>query len=80
MLRHDAMTSVSVAVSSARSFALRIGSGDFHPCLGRELLDGVRERHPMVGEEADHVAMRAAAEAMVEPFRRITLKQAVFSL
>ena len=37
------------------------------PGLARELLDRVHERHAaVIGEEADRVAMRAAAEAMVE--------------
>ena len=44
-----------------------IGGGDLHPGLGGELLDRVHERQAaVVGEEADRVAMRAAAEAMVE--------------
>ena len=34
----------------------------------------------MVGEEADGVAMRAAAEAMVEAFSSLTVKLGVFSL
>ena len=37
------------------------------PGLGRELLHRVHERHSaMVGQEADRIAVRAAAEAMVE--------------
>ena len=45
----------------------RVGGGDLHPGLGGELLDRVHERHAArVGQEADRVAMRAAAEAMVE--------------
>ena len=61
------MTSVSEAVRSARSLRARVGGGDLHPGLGRKLLDRVHERQAaMVGEEADRIAMRAAAEAMVE--------------
>ena len=45
----------------------RIGRGDFHPGRLGELLDRVHERQAArVGQEADRVAMRAAAEAMVE--------------
>ena len=45
----------------------RVGGGDLHPGLARQLLDRVHERQAAgVGQEADRVAMRAAAEAMVE--------------
>ena len=45
----------------------RVGGGDFHPGLARQFLDRIHERQAaMVGEEADRVAMRPAAEAMVE--------------
>ena len=43
------------------------GAGTSMPGLGGKLLDRVHELHAaIVGEEADRVAMRAAAEAMVE--------------
>src|SRR5205085_6035133 len=43
------------------------GRGDLHPGLGRELLDRIHELHSaIVGQEADRIAVRAAAEAMVE--------------
>ena len=46
---------------------LRVGGRDLHAGLGRQFLDRVHEgQAAMVGEEADRVAMRAAAEAMVE--------------
>ena len=61
------MTSVRVEVRSARSFACGIGRGNVEPGLGRELLHRIHELHAaVVGEEADRVAVRAAAEAMVE--------------
>ena len=61
------MTSVSEAVRSACSWACGSGAGTSMPGLGRELLDRIHERHAaIVGEEADRVAVRAAAEAMVE--------------
>ncbi len=61
------MTSVRVAVRSAAFVRSRVGGGDVEAGLGRELLDRIHERHAaIVGEEADRVAMRAAAEAMVE--------------
>ena len=62
--RHD----VSEGRGAFRPFTrLRVGGWDFEPGLGRELLDGVHELHSaLVGEEADRVAVRAAAEAMVE--------------
>ena len=45
----------------------RVGRGDIHPGLAGKLLDRVHERHSaIVGEEADRVAVGAAAEAMVE--------------
>ena len=44
-----------------------VGGRHLHPRLGRKLLDRVHERQPAgIGQEADRIAMRAAAEAMVE--------------
>ena len=62
--RHD----VSQRGRALGAFAgLRVGGGDFEPGLGRELLHRVHERQAaLVGQEADRVAVRAAAEAMVE--------------
>ena len=63
-LRHD----VGQRCGSFRLLlGARIGGGDIHAGLGGKLLDRVHERHAaIVGQEADRVAMRAAAEAMVE--------------
>src|SRR3546814_5586362 len=45
----------------------RVGGGDFHPGFGGEFLDRVHEAQPaLVGHPADRVAMRRAAETMVE--------------
>src|SRR3546814_9926273 len=45
----------------------RVGGGDFHPGFGGEFLDRVHERQSaLVGHPADRVAMRRAAETMVE--------------
>ena len=50
-----------------RSLACGSGAGTSMPGLAGQLLDRVHERQAaLVGEEADRVAMRAAAEAMVE--------------
>ena len=46
---------------------LRIGGGDFHPGFRREFLHRIHERQAaLVGEPADCITMRFAAEAMVE--------------
>jgi hypothetical protein len=40
---------------------------DLHPGLLRQLLDRLDERQPaLVGQEADRIAMRAAAEAVIK--------------
>ena len=47
--------------------SLRIGGGDFHPGFRRQFLDRIYEwQAALVGEPADRIAMRFAAEAMVE--------------
>ena len=61
------MTSVRVGGALGALLRLGVGRGDVHAGLGRKLLDRVHELHAaLVGEEADRVAVRAAAEAMVE--------------
>ena len=48
-------------------FGPGVGLGNVHPGLGGKLLDRIHERHPaLVGQKADRVAVRTAAEAMVE--------------
>ena len=45
----------------------RVGGGHLEPGLGGQLLHRVHEREAaLVGHPADHVAVRAAAEAVVE--------------
>src|SRR5690606_33407264 len=44
-----------------------IGGRNFEAGLGRQLPDGVHELQPaLIGHPANHIAVRAAAEAMVE--------------
>ena len=50
------------------------------PGLARQFLDRIHERQAArIGQEADRVAMRAAAEAMVKTLLVIDVKLGVFS-
>ncbi len=62
--RHDVIQACRLLLLLAGS---RVGRGDVHPGLARQFLDRIHERQPArVGQETDRIAMRAAAEAMVE--------------